>query len=74
MITNVDVLQALEGIDVSTPIADLKADVPLVSQGLDSLDMATLMLALESKYKKTIPPEKSARLRTIQDIVAFLNA
>ena len=74
MITNEDVLQALEGIDVSTPIADLKADVPLVSQGLDSLDMATLMLALESKYKKTIPPEKSARLRTIQDIVAFLNA
>ena len=74
MFTNEDVLQALEGIDVSTPIADIKVDVPLVSQGLDSLDMATLMLALESKYKKTIPPEKSARLRTIQDIVAFLNA
>lgn len=74
MITNEDVLQALEGIDVSTPIAELKADVPLVSQGLDSLDMATLMLALESKYKKNIPPEKSARLRTIKDIVAFLNA
>ena len=26
----------------------------LTSQGLDSLDMATLMLALESKYKKVI--------------------
>ena len=74
MITNEDILQALEGIDVSTPLADIKADVPLVSQGLDSLDMATLMLALETKYKKSIPPEKSARLRTIQDIVAFLNA
>lgn len=74
MITNEDVLQALEGIDVSTPIADIKVDVPLVSQGLDSLDMATLMLALESKYKKAIPPEKSARLRTVKDIVAFLNA
>ena len=74
MVTKEDVLQALEGIDVSTPIADIKVDVPLVSQGLDSLDMATLMLALESKYKKAIPPEKSARLRTIHDIVAFLNA
>jgi acyl carrier protein len=74
MVTKDDVLQALEGVDVSTPVADLKADVPLVSQGLDSLDMATLMLALESKYKKAIPPEKSARLRTINDIVAFLNA
>jgi acyl carrier protein len=74
MVTNEDVLQALEGIDVSTPITDIKVDVPLVSQGLDSLDMATLMLALESKYKKAIPPEKSARLRTIADIVSFLNA
>jgi acyl carrier protein len=74
MVTKEDVLQALEGIDVSTPIADIKADVPLVSQGLDSLDMATLMLALESKFKKAIPPEKSARLRTINDIVAFMNA
>lgn len=74
MITNEDVLQALEGIDVSTPIADIKVDVPLVQQGLDSLDHATLMLALESKYKRSIPPEKSARLRTIKDIVAFLNA
>lgn len=73
MVTKEDILQALEGIDISTPIADLQADKPLVSQGLDSLDVATLMLALESKYKKAIPPEKSARLRTINDIVAFLN-
>ena len=73
MITNEDVLQALEGIDVSTPISEIKIDVPLVSQGLDSLDMATLMLALESKYGRPIPPEKSARLRTVKDIVAFLN-
>jgi len=62
------VLQTLEGIGVSTPIAKIKVDVPLVSQGLDSLDVATLtrMLALESKYND--------RLRTIEDIVAFLNA
>jgi acyl carrier protein len=73
MVTNEDGLQALEGVEVSTPISDIKVDVPLVQQGLDSLDMATLMLALESKYKKAIPPEKSARLRTVKDIVTFLN-
>jgi acyl carrier protein len=74
MITNEDVLQALEGVDVSTPISGLRVDVPLVSQGLDSLDVATLMLALETKYKRAIPPEKAARLRTVTDIVAFLNS
>ncbi len=74
MVTNEDVLQALEGADVATPVADIKVDVPLVTQGLDSLDMATLLLALESKHKKAIPPEQAARLRTISDIVAFLNS
>lgn len=73
MVTNEDVLAAMEEAAISIAIADVKIDVPLVSQGLDSLDMATLMFALESKHSKVIPPEKSARLRTIADIVAFLN-
>lgn len=73
MVTHEDVLAAMEEAALSIPIADVKVDVPLVSQGLDSLDMATLMFALESKYNKVIPPEKSARLRTVSDIVSFLN-
>ena len=74
MVTSGDVLRALEGIDVATPVADIKVDEPLVKQGLDSLDMATLLLALESEHKKTIPPNEAARLRTVADIVAFLNS
>ena len=46
MVTSADVLRALEGIDVATPVADIKVDEPLTKQGIDSLDMATLMLAL----------------------------
>jgi acyl carrier protein len=74
MVTQEDVIQTLAETDVSTPLTSLKADVPLVSQGLDSLDLATLMLALESKYKKIIPPEQAARLKTVGEIVDFLNA
>jgi len=74
MITQDDIMETLAGTDVSTPLTSLKSDVPLVSQGLDSLDMATLMLALESRYKKAIRPEQAARLRTVADIVEFLNA
>ncbi len=73
MVTKEDVLQALDGIDISAPIAGLEAGVPLTHQGLDSLDLATLKLTLESKYNKAISPETFGRLRTINDIVAFLN-
>ncbi|MRG97802.1 acyl carrier protein [Polyangium spumosum] len=74
MVTHEDVLHTLEGADVSTPVADLKLDIPLISQGLDSLDMATVMLALEAKYNKAIRPEQASRLRTVADIVTFLNS
>lgn len=74
MVTDGDVLNALEGIDVATPVAEIKVDVPLAKQGIDSLDMATLLLALESKHDRKIPPEQAAKLRTIQEIVAYLNA
>lgn len=74
MVTHEDVLAALADIAQSTPPADIKLDVPLAKQGFDSLDIASLMFALESKYNKPIPPEKSARLRSILDITSFLNS
>jgi acyl carrier protein len=74
MITVEDVLHIVKESDLPVDASKLDAGAPLVNQGLDSLDMATLMLALESKYKKAIPPEKAARLRTLTNIVEFLNA
>jgi acyl carrier protein len=53
--------------------SDFKPDVPLVTQGFDSLDVATLMLELERAYNKSIPVENVARLRTVDQIAAFLN-
>ena len=74
MVTIDDIRRTIEGADLPGTPADLKADVPLVRQGFDSLDMATLMLALEAQHKKVIPLEKAARMRTLEDLVAFLNA
>ncbi len=73
MIKNEDILGVLDGMGIDIDISKLKADAPLVSQGFDSLDMATLMFELESKYQKAMPPEQVARLRTIQQIVDYLN-
>ncbi len=74
MVTPEEVITAMAEAELSTSVSNVQVDLPLVLQGLDSLDMATLMFALESKYNRQIPPEKAARLRTISDIVKFLNA
>jgi len=55
-------------------IAGLNADVPLISQGLDSLDMPILAAALEKKYGVSLANVESSKKRTLNDIAAFLNA
>jgi acyl carrier protein len=74
MVTTEDILRIMEAADLPGAGSNIQADAPLVKQGLDSLDMAELMLAVEKKYKKSIPVEQAARLRTLNDIVDFLNA
>lgn len=74
MITVDDIIRAMEGADLPSIPDGVKPDVPLVHQGFDSLDLATLMLTLEGQFKKTIPVESTQRLRTLEDIAAFLNA
>jgi acyl carrier protein len=73
MVTTEDIRGIVETIELSAPVSNLQDDVPLVTQGFDSLDMATLLLELETKYKKAIPLEKAARLRTLKEIASFLS-
>lgn len=73
MVTTEDILRVVEAADLPVDVSKLEPGVPLANQELDSLDIATLMLAIESKYGKAIPPEIVARLRTLDDIKNFLN-
>jgi len=46
-------------------IADLKAD---------SLDVVEMLMNLEEQFNITIPEEDAAKLKTVQDLVAFIDA
>ncbi|HLM71156.1 MAG TPA: phosphopantetheine-binding protein [Polyangiaceae bacterium] len=74
MVTTEDILRVMEAADLPAAMSAIEVNTPLIKQGLDSLDMAELMLAVEKKYNKAIPVEQAARLRTLNDIVNFLNA
>jgi acyl carrier protein len=52
----------------------LKGDAPLEEQGLDSLDIVMLLHAVEENFGVRIPQEKTTQLRSLQDIVDFVNA
>lgn len=47
---------------------------PLREQGLDSLDLIMLLSEVETVFEVRIPQEQTTQLRSLQDIVDFLNA
>ena len=52
---------------------ELKEDVSLTDQGLDSLDMATLLHHVEKKWAVAVPMESLVELRSLKDIADFVN-
>ena len=60
--------------EVKIDIDALKEDVSLAAQGVDSLEMMNLMLALEEKLSIKIPDDDVEKMRTINDIVMYLNS
>jgi acyl carrier protein len=61
------------GIDAEI-IAKLKNDVPLFSQGIDSIDLPVVAVAAEKKFKVDLSDANAEQLKTINDFVAFVNA
>ena len=73
MITPEDILHLVTAAALSVPAARLAIDSPLMAQGLDSLDVATLMVEVESAFKINLPPDQLAHRWSVKDIVEFLN-
>jgi acyl carrier protein len=60
------------GIDPKTVDA-LKMDIPLVHQGLDSIDMPVIAVAVEKKFGIDLSEANATQLKTINDFVTFVN-
>ena len=54
-------------------LAKLDPAQPMAAQGVDSLAMTTLAVALQDAYKLKISVEDGIKLRTLNDVVAFVN-
>lgn len=74
MVTSTDILELLDPYLVRIPKEMISDDLPLVQQGLDSLDMATLLFEVEGKFDVLIPTNVVGHLRSLRDISEFLNA
>ena len=65
----VDIIANQLGVDkdIVTPAANIVDDL-----GADSLDVVELVMALEEAFDMEIPDEDAEKIRTVQDIFAYL--
>lgn len=59
--------------DVLGDVNEMKSDVALSEQGIDSLDVVNVYLLLEDKFEVSIPDEDLDQVRTIDSIVEYIN-
>jgi acyl carrier protein len=55
-------------------VEDVKPESAIAEDlGADSLDVVDLVMAIEEEFDISIPDENVERLRTVEDIVKYLN-
>lgn len=75
MTTTDDIVQLMKSAGIARGKADsLATDQSLDLQGLDSYDRMSLLTELEEAYNVDLSPEVARRLKSLNDIVAHLNA
>lgn len=59
--------------DVLGNVEEMQGDVALSEQGIDSLDVVNVYLLIEEKFEISIPDEDLDQVKTIDDIVIYVN-
>ena len=72
-ITMANLREKLREIDWEVDVDSLKDEAPLVEQGLDSLDMITLLFCVEKEFPVKIPDDDVDGLKSLKDFVAYIN-
>jgi acyl carrier protein len=68
-----NVKEVIEEAEVLGNVSEMKNDVALAEQGIDSLDVVNVYLLLEEKFDVKIPDEDLSQVTTIDAIVEYIN-
>jgi len=74
MTTPDDIIKIMKDAGIARGKCDaLDHDKPLDEQGLDSYDRMSLLFEVEQSFNVELPNEIAKDLKTLNDLVAFLN-
>jgi acyl carrier protein len=68
-----NVKEVIEEAEVLGDVNEMKNDVSLSDQGIDSLDVVNVYLLLEEKFDIKIPDEDLMHVQSIDSIIVYIN-
>lgn len=68
-----DIISIISEAKVAIDVKNIKQDIKLTEQGIDSLDIFNIILLIQEKYKIEIPDSDIDKLSSIDNIVNHLN-
>jgi len=71
--TTENIKEVISEAEVLGDANEMKNDIALSEQGIDSLDVVNVYLLLEEKFDIKIPDEDLNQVQTINDIVEYVN-
>ncbi len=72
-INRTEIMEIIRNVGIAGNFNALDHDALLRENGVDSLDMANILLSIEEKYGVKIPDEDIEKLDTINAIVHYLS-
>jgi len=73
-ITKDDILNIIDEAGILVDTNNLVDDINLQEQGVDSLDIVNIYMKLEDKFNIKIPDTDLPNVKTINDIVSYVNS
>lgn len=72
-VTRIDIIEAIRKAKVIDKPEGLRPDMDITEQGVDSLGMFSIVLAVQEACAIQVPDADIDRLRTIDDLVTYVN-
>lgn len=74
MVTSEQIIKIIEGTGVLSDMSKFDSAKTFKENGIDSLDVFTIYLAVEEQLGVTFSEEESQRIKSVDEMVAFLGS
>ncbi|MBD0683557.1 MULTISPECIES: acyl carrier protein [unclassified Pseudomonas] len=72
--TKETIIELISNANVGADASSLRDNLRLVDQGIDSMDIFAIMLAIQDHYQIQIPDSDIENLKTLNDLISYIDS